>query len=71
MSKGFWRITWIQGIFEDLFWEGSRFKQKMELISESTQIRIGTLRKGTDALPSAPKRSASWQVAVKIKGFYL
>jgi hypothetical protein len=59
MSKGFWRITWIQEIFEDLFWEGSGFKRKMELIRESTQIRIGTLRKGTDALPSVPKRSAS------------
>jgi hypothetical protein len=32
MSRGFWSATWIWGTCVDLFWESSRFKQKMELI---------------------------------------
>jgi hypothetical protein len=58
-EQGFWRATWIQGICEDLFREGSEFKQNMELGQKLTQIRIGILRERTDALPSAPGKSAS------------
>jgi hypothetical protein len=47
------------GIFGDLFREGSGFKQNMKLGHGSTQIRIGILRERTDALPSAPEKSAS------------
>jgi hypothetical protein len=58
MSRGFWGATWIRGTCVDLFWESSEFKQKMELILESTQTQIGTLRGRTNALPSAPGESA-------------
>jgi hypothetical protein len=57
------------GTCVDLFRESSRFKQKMELVQGSTQIRIGTLRERTDALPSAPDKSASRQLLTKMKDF--
>jgi hypothetical protein len=55
------------GTYVDLFWESSRFKQKMELVQGSTQIRIGTLRERTDELPSAPGKLAFRQLLIKMK----
>jgi hypothetical protein len=43
------------GNLEDLFQEGSRFKQKNGIDLRIDSDPIGTLRKRTDALPSAPK----------------
>jgi hypothetical protein len=59
MSEGFWSATWIQETRVDLFRESSGFKRKIKLVQGSTQIWIGTLRERTDALPSAPGKSAS------------
>jgi hypothetical protein len=69
MSGSFWNATWIRGTYVDLFRENSRFKQKMELVQGSTQIRIDTLRERTDVLPSAPSKSASRQLLTKMKDF--
>jgi hypothetical protein len=41
----------------------------MELVQGLTQIRIGTLRERSYALPSAPGKSASQQLLSKMKDF--
>jgi hypothetical protein len=49
------------------FWESSGFKRRIKPVKRSTQIRIGIVREGTDALPSALGELASQHLLTKHK----
>jgi hypothetical protein len=61
MGGGSGALLKVQRTPLDLFPESFELKQKAELVQISIQTQIDTVGERTDALPSAPGKSAFWQ----------